>query len=115
MSKNNTIERLANMKHLSGAVEIGYVVVKTNEVIDKLNEVIDKLNGPPPNILICPHCSSDEWESGCMSTLLAGSTNYYTYTCSNCGKSTTVKKVRARDPHVYLGPNDEIRKGESNG
>ena len=78
---------------------------------NKINEIIDMLTEEEPRILICPHCGSDEWESGCASTLMGGPMNYYTYTCFKCGKPVRVLRIKGeRDPRIYLGPKDEIVK-----
>jgi hypothetical protein len=63
--------------------------------------------------LICPHCGSDRWESGCSVTLMGGPINYYTYTCKQCGKSTRVKRVDRSEIdgfRIGLGEEDEVMK-----
>jgi Zn finger protein HypA/HybF involved in hydrogenase expression len=60
----------------------------------KINEIVDKLTPEKPHYLICPHCGSDRWSRGSTSTLMGGSTNYHTYSCFKCGKTTKVKRVK---------------------
>jgi hypothetical protein len=77
---------------------------------NKINEIIDAITSKPAPYLVCSSCGSEKWQSMHSSTLMGGPMNYYTYTCSGCGKSTKVKRIRRTDPRVYLGPEDEVMK-----
>jgi predicted nucleic acid-binding Zn ribbon protein len=88
----------------------GYNAVDSLTLLGKINEIIDAITSKPAPYLVCPHCGGEKWESTHSATLMGGPMNYYTYTCSNCGNHTKVRRIKRTDPKVYLGPEDEIVK-----
>jgi hypothetical protein len=80
----------------------GDIIKAINMLISQHNEIAT------PRVLVCPHCGSNRWESAYRSTLMRGPTNYFTYRCRECGEETRVKRLKRVDPHIYLGPEDEI-------
>lgn len=61
--------------------------------------------------LMCPRCGSHEFEPWYEQTLLAGPTNYYTYTCAQCKNQVEVKRTIPSSQKVVLGEEDQIVTG----